>query len=30
VGQLDSGACLDFAIDFQRISETKGIPRHSH
>ncbi|HEX2891904.1 IlvD/Edd family dehydratase [Vineibacter terrae] len=30
VGQLDSGACLDFAVDFQRISETKGVPRHSH
>src|SRR5215467_7030760 len=30
VGQLASGACLDFAIDFQRIAETKGVPRHSH
>jgi dihydroxyacid dehydratase/phosphogluconate dehydratase len=30
VGQLSSGACLDFAVDFQRIAETKGLPRHSH
>ena len=30
VGQLSSGACLDFAVNYQRISETKGIPRHSH
>jgi dihydroxy-acid dehydratase len=30
VGQLSSGACLDFAIDFQRIAQTKGVPRHSH
>jgi dihydroxy-acid dehydratase len=30
VGQLESGACLDFAVDFQRVSETKGPPRHSH
>jgi dihydroxy-acid dehydratase len=30
VGQLSSGACLDFAIDFQRVAQTKGVPRHSH
>lgn len=30
VGQLETGACLDFAVDFQRIAETKGVPRHSH
>ncbi len=30
VGQLASGACLDFAVDYQRIAETKGVPRHSH
>jgi dihydroxy-acid dehydratase len=30
VGQLSSGACLDFAVDFQRIAQTKGVPRHSH
>jgi dihydroxy-acid dehydratase len=30
VGQLASGACLDFAVDFQRIAQTKGVPRHSH
>lgn len=30
VGQLATGACLDFAVNYQRISETKGVPRHSH
>lgn len=30
VGQLATGACLDFAVNYQRIDETKGIPRHSH
>jgi dihydroxy-acid dehydratase len=30
VGQLETGACLDFAVNFQRVSETKGPPRHSH
>src|SRR6476660_5430309 len=30
IGQLASGACLDFAIDFQKIAQTKGVPRHSH
>jgi dihydroxy-acid dehydratase len=30
VGQLDSGACLEFALRYQRIDETKGLPRHSH
>ena len=30
VGQLASGACLDFAVNYQRIAETKGVPRHSH
>ncbi len=30
VGQLSSGACLDFAVDFQKIAQTKGVPRHSH
>jgi len=30
VGQLSSGACLDFAIKYQRISTTKGIPRDNH
>jgi dihydroxy-acid dehydratase len=29
-GQFDTGACLDFAVDFQRITQTKGVPRHSH
>jgi hypothetical protein len=27
VGQLASGACLDFAVNYQRIVETKGVPR---
>jgi len=30
VGQLASGACLDFAVNYQRIVQTKGVPRHSH
>jgi len=30
VGQLASGACLDFAVNYQRIGQTKGVPRHSH
>ena len=30
VGQLASGACLDFAVNYQRIAQTKGVPRHSH
>jgi dihydroxy-acid dehydratase len=30
VGQLSSGACLDFAVEYQRISSTKGIPRDNH
>jgi len=30
VGQLSTGACLDFAVDFQRVAQTKGVPRHSH
>ena len=30
VGQLASGACLDFAVNFQKIVQTKGVPRHSH
>jgi dihydroxy-acid dehydratase len=30
VGQLSSGACLDFAVDYQRIAATKGIPRDNH
>ena len=30
VGQLESGACLDFAVSYQRIAQTKGLPRDSH
>ena len=30
VGQLASGACLDFAVNYQKIAQTKGVPRHSH
>ncbi len=30
VGQLSDGACLDFAVKYQRISTTKGIPRDNH
>ncbi len=30
VGQLSTGACLDFAVDFQKVAQSKGVPRHSH
>ena len=30
VGQLSSGACLDFAVNYQNIAVTKGVARHSH
>jgi dihydroxy-acid dehydratase len=30
VGQLSTGACLDFAVNYQRIATTKGLPRDNH
>jgi len=30
VGQLSTGACLDFAVKYQRISTSKGLPRDNH
>src|SRR5258708_10331445 len=30
IGQLASGACLDFAVNYQKIAAAKGVPRHSH
>jgi dihydroxy-acid dehydratase len=30
VGQLASGACLDFAVSYQRIATTRGLPRDNH
>jgi dihydroxy-acid dehydratase len=30
VGQLETGACLEFAVKYRRVDEEKGIPRHSH
>jgi dihydroxy-acid dehydratase len=30
VGQLSGGACLDFAINYQRIDRTHGVPRDNH
>jgi dihydroxy-acid dehydratase len=30
VGQLQTGACLDFAVSYQRIDATHGIPRDNH
>ena len=30
VGQLQTGACLDFAVKYQRIAQTKGLPRDNH
>jgi dihydroxy-acid dehydratase len=29
-GQLDTGGCLDFAVEYQDIVHTKGLPRDSH
>jgi dihydroxy-acid dehydratase len=30
VGQLQDGACLDFAIKYQRIAQVHGVPRDNH
>ena len=30
VGQLQTGACLDFAVKYQRVAQTKGLPRDNH
>jgi dihydroxy-acid dehydratase len=30
VGQLQSGAVLEPAVKYQRLAQTKGMPRHSH
>jgi dihydroxy-acid dehydratase len=30
IGQLQTGACLDFAVKYQRIAESKGLPRDNH
>jgi dihydroxy-acid dehydratase len=30
VGQFDTGAVLESAVKYQRIAQTKGIPRDSH
>jgi dihydroxy-acid dehydratase len=30
IGQLESGAVLEFAVDFQRVAAKYGPPRHSH
>jgi dihydroxy-acid dehydratase len=30
VGQLDSGACMEFALKYQDVTHTKGLPRDSH
>jgi dihydroxy-acid dehydratase len=30
VGQLSTGACLDFAVNYQRVAQTMGIPRDNH
>ena len=30
VGQLQTGACLDFSVKYQRIAETMGVPRDNH
>jgi dihydroxy-acid dehydratase len=30
VGQLDTGGCIELALQYQDLVHTKGIPRHSH
>jgi len=30
VGQLETGATLELAVDYQRVAQTKGLPRDSH
>ena len=30
VGQLDTGGCLELAVQYQDIVHTRGLPRHSH
>jgi len=30
IGQLQTGACLDFAVKYQRIAQSKGLPRDNH
>jgi dihydroxy-acid dehydratase len=30
VGQLDTGACMEFALKYQDVAHEKGIPRDSH
>ncbi|MFI4987181.1 MAG: IlvD/Edd family dehydratase, partial [Alphaproteobacteria bacterium] len=30
VGQLETGGCLDFAVGYQHVDASKGIPRHNH
>ena len=30
VGQLQDGAVLEPAVKYQRLAQTKGLPRHSH
>jgi dihydroxy-acid dehydratase len=30
VGQLETGATLELAVNYQRVAETKGLPRDSH
>jgi dihydroxy-acid dehydratase len=30
VSQIETGAVLDVAVDYKKIAETKGLPRHNH
>lgn len=30
VGQLSGGGCLDFAVNYQRVDATHGVPRNNH
>jgi dihydroxy-acid dehydratase len=30
IGQLETGACLDFAVKYQKVATTFGVPRNNH
>ncbi|MBB2892634.1 hypothetical protein FHU39_002652, partial [Flexivirga oryzae] len=30
VGQMDTGMVIEDAVEFQRIAQRRGLPRHSH
>jgi dihydroxy-acid dehydratase len=30
IGQAETGAVLESAVKYQRLVQTKGVPRHNH